>query len=402
MDLPPFATNAVQVMAWVMNSPEIDSAELIRFGTLVANDPHTINRWAEVLSRFMTLSSQHGGPELSLADYAACVDWVASMSTKGPDALVMAKWAMLEEALRPGKCPITMTYIDVINNLDMQLRLLIDTHPLGWTRDRLNRALVDQVDSLRAQARVVPGDNATSLFALDRTVDSRYTIWADTLLEIASVAAGEERFHDPRAALAEVTESLGAFKAAQAMFAEADQALRELTAGGNLPLLQTHRVVYSTPGLPLFSSSWIDHGLLAGRNPLTAIDAQWLIHRGVTHILDLRTSPEWAPPRFGQEALDVLNGRVERHHIPVEDMDPPTPAQLDEAVAYLETTLADPRALVYVHCRAGNERTGAILVALHARRHHLTYDQALAEIQRRRRSTQPLPVQEAAVRRWLK
>lgn len=66
-------------------------------------------------------------------------------------------------------------------------------------------------------------------------------------------------------------------------------------------------------------------GAPAGRNPLTALDAQWLLDRGVTDVLDLREQWEWAPSRFGQEALDELEGRVVRRHIPVVDMGPPTP-----------------------------------------------------------------------------
>jgi rhodanese-related sulfurtransferase len=181
-----------------------------------------------------------------------------------------------------------------------------------------------------------------------------------------------------------------------------DQDLRSLTAGEGSPLLRSHLAVYSKPDLPRFNCHWIADHLLAGRNPLTALDARWLIARGVTHVLDLRTPPEWAAPKFGQEALDELAGRLERRHIPVTDMGAPTPAQFAEAVDYMESVVSQPGATLYVHCRAGNERTGAILVAWHARRERITYDQALAQLQERRPTLLPLPVQEAATRRWLK
>lgn len=121
----------------------------------------------------------------------------------------------------------------------------------------------------------------------------------------------------------------------------------------------------------------------------------------MTHVLDLREDWEWEPPRFGLEALAGLQDGVIRRHIPVVDMGAPTPAQLDEAVAFLEETLQKPGTLVYVHCRAGAERTGAVLVAFHAWRHRLGYDAALRELRSRRPLLNPLPVQEAAVRRWL-
>lgn len=180
----------------------------------------------------------------------------------------------------------------------------------------------------------------------------------------------------------------------------AEAALRD-AAGRDLPLYRAHRAVYATPHLPKLNCNWIDHGLLAGRNPLTALDAGWLVARGVTHVLDLREPGEWAPPRFGQEALDALAGRVHRRHIPVVDMGPPTPAQFEEAVAFLTETLREPDALVYVHCRAGAARTAAILIAFHARRHDLGHDAALRDLQSRRPLLNPLPHQEAATRRWL-
>lgn len=80
---------------------------------------------------------------------------------------------------------------------------------------------------------------------------------------------------------------------------------------------------------------------------------------------------------------------------------PAHPAQFDEAVAFLEESLRQPGSVVYVHCRAGAQRTAAILVAFHGRRHGLGYDAALQELRRRRPLLNPLPVQEAATRRWL-
>ena len=54
-----------------------------------------------------------------------------------------------------------------------------------------------------------------------------------------------------------------------------------------------HDRIYSTPGLPRFEIHELDDRLLAGRNPLSAIDAQRLVDAGVTHVVDLRESHEW-------------------------------------------------------------------------------------------------------------
>ena len=65
-----------------------------------------------------------------------------------------------------------------------------------------------------------------------------------------------------------------------------------------------HDRIYSTPGLPRFEIHELDDRLLAGRNPLSAIDAQGLVDVGVTHVVDLRERHEWETPgRFGRAAL---------------------------------------------------------------------------------------------------
>jgi len=82
-----------------------------------------------------------------------------------------------------------------------------------------------------------------------------------------------------------------------------------------------HDRIYSTPGLPRFEIHELDDRLLAGRNPLSAIDAQGLVDVGVTHVVDLRERHEWETPgRFGRaavEALGVLG--IKRLHAPVTD-----------------------------------------------------------------------------------
>src|SRR5204863_138995 len=45
------------------------------------------------------------------------------------------------------------------------------------------------------------------------------------------------------------------------------------------------------------------------------------------------------------------------------DQHPPTSDQFDRAVSFIERVLEQPGQVVYVHCRAGRERTGAILAA---------------------------------------
>lgn len=164
-------------------------------------------------------------------------------------------------------------------------------------------------------------------------------------------------------------------------------------------MLNQPQDIYRTPGLPPFEYNLVADRLYAGRNPLTAADVDEILSQGVTHLLDLREHWEWTPPRFGAEAVARLGDR--RRSIPVTDMGEPSPEALRAASQLLNETLADPHARVYVCCRAGKERTGAVLIAWWATRNRIGYDEALAQLRRGRPSLHPLPNQEGAVRRWL-
>ncbi len=166
--------------------------------------------------------------------------------------------------------------------------------------------------------------------------------------------------------------------------------------------LTQHQTIYSTPHLPPFNADWVAPRLMAGRNPLSAPDVAWMKKQGITHILDLREAREWKPPKFGHLALQAIekSGLV-RLHLEVLDMNAPKPATFDAACQFIEAALSQPDANVYVHCRAGMERTAAILIAYYAKTHGVSYDEALRELQKNRPILAPLPAQEKAARSWI-
>jgi ADP-ribosylglycohydrolase/protein tyrosine phosphatase (PTP) superfamily phosphohydrolase (DUF442 family) len=142
--------------------------------------------------------------------------------------------------------------------------------------------------------------------------------------------------------------------------------------------------------------------LLAGRNPLTAADVEQLRESGVTHVLDLREAREWTAPWLGQEAGGAIEAAgMERLHVPVVDTRPPSGEDFDRAVEFLERVLAAPENVVYVHCRAGQERTGAVLAAYVGRRDGVGVDDAVTMLQRSRPVIHLLDDQWTAVERWL-
>ncbi len=169
-----------------------------------------------------------------------------------------------------------------------------------------------------------------------------------------------------------------------------------------LAALRRHQEIYGTRGLPKFNFDEVGDGLFAGRNPLSARDVELMQGAGITHILDLREPKEWASPHFGSEALAEIERRgIERLSAPVLDMGAPTSDGLELACQFLEENLDNQNARVYVHCRAGMERTAAVLIAYHAREFGVSYDEALAKLREGRPIFRPLPNQERAVRQWL-
>ena len=140
-----------------------------------------------------------------------------------------------------------------------------------------------------------------------------------------------------------------------------------------------HDRIYSTPGLPRFEIHELDERLLAGRNPLSAIDAQRLVDVGVTHVVDLREPHEGeGAGRFGRAAIKELGVLgVERLHAPVTDGGAPSAETLDAAVRWISRVAEQDGSRIFVHCRAGQERTAAVLAAYVATHGALTLDQAI-------------------------
>lgn len=150
-----------------------------------------------------------------------------------------------------------------------------------------------------------------------------------------------------------------------------------------------------------FAFARIDDRLLAGSSPLGGDDLDTLLLQGITDILDLRRSVEYlgAPCYFQGDACD---GRgLRRHHVPMCDGEPPTCVELDAAIEKVQQVLADPERALYVHCRAGVDRAGTVLVAWFALEHDLTFSESLSVLRERRAMLAPTVDQEWAVRRWL-
>jgi membrane-associated phospholipid phosphatase len=131
--------------------------------------------------------------------------------------------------------------------------------------------------------------------------------------------------------------------------------------------------------------------ILIGRR-LNTEEAQRVIAEGATATLDLTGELNEAPPLAASTAY--LN-------LPILDLTAPTPEQLAQAIAFIDSCTGNPSAKgrLYIHCKLGYSRTAAITGAwlLHARC-AATPDEAIATLRAARPGIIIRPEAEAVIR----
>jgi ADP-ribosyl-[dinitrogen reductase] hydrolase len=165
---------------------------------------------------------------------------------------------------------------------------------------------------------------------------------------------------------------------------------------------EAEAIGYVMPVLRHFSADEIAPGVFAGRAPIFRRDVWRLRALGITHILDLREDHEWdGPGRRGTSAIAEIDRLgVARLRVAIKDMGTPQSGDLDQAVSFMDTAL-HLGGKVFLHCRAGVQRTGAIAAAWYARREHCSVDEAIQRLRERRPDLEPMVFQVAAARTWL-
>jgi atypical dual specificity phosphatase len=141
--------------------------------------------------------------------------------------------------------------------------------------------------------------------------------------------------------------------------------------------------------------SWVERPQLAAMaRPSSAEELQWLREQGIDVLLSLT---EDRPRRDWVDDAGLL-----LYHVPMEDMEPPTPAQLDRCISAIQGAHKHNMG-VAVHCGAGLGRTGVVLACYFVTK-GLTAQNAIARVRRLRAGSVETEEQERAIeefaRRW--
>jgi atypical dual specificity phosphatase len=154
-------------------------------------------------------------------------------------------------------------------------------------------------------------------------------------------------------------------------------------------------------------SSWFDsygfagvyRRLIVGALPLDRRDVRKLDQMGVERVLNLVQDDEYQPGARASVEASLEKAGIEERRFATVDYGGLTPELLDDAVAAVNTWL-DEGQTVYLHCRAGWQRSAAVAAAVIATRENVDVDQAVATVHMRKPSADPLPHQRDDLRRW--
>ena len=140
-------------------------------------------------------------------------------------------------------------------------------------------------------------------------------------------------------------------------------------------------------------------GLLVGAIPLDNEDIRTLDWIGVGRILNLVDDEEYVDGSRPIVAMALNDAGIQEYRVPIADYGSLSDEALEEATTTVNRWL-DEGKTVYVHCRAGWQRSAAVAAGVLAVRERVDIDSALRMIQSRRAPAIPLPHQRADVRRW--
>ncbi len=143
----------------------------------------------------------------------------------------------------------------------------------------------------------------------------------------------------------------------------------------------------------------VSDGLLIGAYPLDEADVSTLSSLGVERVLNLAEESEYGPGDRDAVEIALDAAGIEEHRLPMPDYGGLPPGLIERAVHEIVDWLEEGKR-TYLHCRAGWQRSAALAAGVVAIHQQMDIDEALALVQSRKPSADPLPHQRDDLRRW--
>lgn len=138
---------------------------------------------------------------------------------------------------------------------------------------------------------------------------------------------------------------------------------------------------------------------LIGAYPLDSDDVEMLAFNGVRRVLNLVEDGEYRRGERDAVQRALASNQIEETRLRLVDYGGLDTEAIEQAVQEINGWLDDGQR-TYVHCRAGWQRSAAIAAGVVALREGIEIDDALARVQSRKPSADPLPHQRDDLRRW--
>jgi atypical dual specificity phosphatase len=148
-----------------------------------------------------------------------------------------------------------------------------------------------------------------------------------------------------------------------------------------------------------FGRAEVADGLISGAYPCDADDVAALSAQGVTRVMNLCEDAEYEDGDRDAVVAAYASRSIAEERVGVVDYGNLMPGAIELAAKRVAGWLNDGQR-VYVHCRAGWQRSAVVAAAALAVRDGIDPEEALAGIRRRKPSSEPLPHQLQDLRRW--
>jgi protein-tyrosine phosphatase len=148
-----------------------------------------------------------------------------------------------------------------------------------------------------------------------------------------------------------------------------------------------------------FGRAEVADDLVIGSYPTDADDVALLAADGITCVLNLCENSEYDDGERDAVAAALRGAGIREQRVTLVDYGGLLPGAIEQAATAVAAWLADGQR-VYLHCRAGWQRSAAVAAAALALHDGIDPEEALARIKRRKPSAEPLAHQLQDLHRW--